>query len=89
MPNCIEGIDVLPEKNVADYTKNTYGELFCNFLIDCICCIANGRNSKLNDSICVSNKGLSVVDYIVVPYENIDILSHFEVVRVSDIAVKL
>ena len=67
----IQGIDLLPERNVVDFTPNSYGELFCDFLSNINCCILNGRNFINNDYTFVSTRGSSVVDYCVVPYENL------------------
>jgi len=41
----ISGVDVLPERNTVDFTVNSYGELFIDFLINTNWCILNGRNS--------------------------------------------
>ena len=63
MPDFIEGVDSVPERNVVDYTKNMYGDFLCKFLIDSNCCVLNGRQSeKENDNgyTYVSTRGNSV-----------------------------
>ncbi|CAG2223305.1 unnamed protein product [Mytilus edulis] len=65
----VEGIDTLPERQVVDYKTNKYGSIFCEFLADINCCMLNGRNNSHNDYTYVSTRGLSVVDYCIVPYE--------------------
>ena len=82
----IEGVDNLPCRNVVDFTKNTHGDIFCDFLVNSNCCVLNGRHSISNDFTCISSKGMSVVDYIIVPYEDLSLFSNFEVTRVSEIA---
>ena len=77
----IQGIDYLPERNVVDFTPNSYGEIFCEFLSNINCCILNGRNCIKNDFTFVSTRGSSVVDYCVVPYENLSCFTNFEVLR--------
>ena len=34
MPDYIEGVEFLPERNVIEFTKNSYGEYLCKFLIN-------------------------------------------------------
>lgn len=66
MADFIEGVDVIQDRHVIDYSKNMYGEFLCNFLIDSYCCILNGRQCKTtddNDFTFVSTRGNSVVDY--------------------------
>ncbi|CAG2201678.1 unnamed protein product [Mytilus edulis] len=77
----IQGIDFLPERNVVDFTPNSYGDLFCEFLSNINCCILNGRNFINNDYTFVSTRGSSVVDYCVVPYEKLAFFQNFEVIR--------
>ncbi|CAC5379308.1 unnamed protein product [Mytilus coruscus] len=79
----ITGIDNLPDRHVVDFQCNSYGKVFCEFLTDVSCCILNGRNTILNDYTYVSTRGLSVVDYCVVPYEMLDIFNKFKVTRTS------
>ncbi|CAC5390474.1 unnamed protein product [Mytilus coruscus] len=52
-------------------------------LADINCCMLNGRNNSHNDYTYVSTRGLSVVDYCIVPYEMLKSFDMFEVRRVS------
>ncbi|CAG2189035.1 unnamed protein product [Mytilus edulis] len=70
-----------PQRNVVDFTPNSYGDLFCEFLSNINCCILNGRNFINNDYTFVSTRGSSVVDYCVVPYEKLAFFQNFEVIR--------
>lgn len=85
MADCIEGVDQIPGREILHFKKNAYGDLFCEFLINSNCFILNGRQSKKNDFTSISVKGMSVVDYIVVPYEDLYLYTDFEVIRVSDL----
>ncbi|CAC5417977.1 unnamed protein product [Mytilus coruscus] len=79
----VEGVDTLPERQVVDYKTNKYGSIFCEFLADINCCMLNGRNNSHNDYTYVSTRGLSVVDYCIVPYEMLKSFDRFDVRRVS------
>ena len=72
VPDHIEGVDILPSRNVLDITKNSYGEFLCKFLIDSNRCILNGRQCINNDFTFVSMRGRSAVVYFIVPYENLE-----------------
>ena len=74
----IEGADSIPPREVIDDKMNPYGQLFLDFLIDCNLCMINGRVGK-NDFTNINGNGSSVVDYIVVPYEQLDKYKHFKV----------
>ncbi|CAG2197790.1 unnamed protein product [Mytilus edulis] len=72
MEDFIPWVDDIMERDVIDYVSNAYGEILCDFLINSNCCILNGRNTKSNNYTYVSKRGSSVVDYCIVPYENLD-----------------
>jgi hypothetical protein len=76
MDDFITGVDVLTERDVIDYTVNSCGEYFCELLLNA------------NDFTYVSIKGSSVVDYCVIPYENLRHYRNFEVMRASVICKK-
>ena len=71
----IAGVDKLPSRDIIDYQTNQY----CNM------CLLNGRNFKSNGYTCISARGSSVVDYCLVPYENLQRYYDFEVIRARDI----
>ena len=50
------------------------------------CCVLNGGHYYHNDFTYVSTKHSSVVDYCVIPYENLRHYKHFEVMRASAIS---
>ena len=84
----ISGVDVLPERNTVDFTINSYGELFIDFLINTNLCILNGRNSVKNDFTSISVKGCSVVDYCITPYDSLNYFTEFTVTRTTDLINK-
>jgi hypothetical protein len=84
----IAGIDEVPHRDVIDFTKNKYGEPFCEFLRNGNCCMLNGRNYITNDFTCIRPQGSSVVDYCVVPYEMLHMFKNFEVTKSSDLITK-
>ena len=87
IPDFIEGVDEVPERDVIDFRNNAHGMKMIDFLLSSNCCVLNGRPgiSVLNDFTSVSVKGLAVVDYCVVPYENLHRFSDFKVVRSTDL----
>lgn len=82
----IRGIDCIPDRHVIDFNTNNYGNIFCEFLINANLCILNGRNHANNDFTYVSTRGLSVVDFCLVPYECLDMFTEFNVIRASNLA---
>ncbi|CAC5398782.1 unnamed protein product [Mytilus coruscus] len=81
----IEGVDRIPSREVIDKTENHYGDLFVDFLVDSNFCVLNDRIGNENNYTCVSKKGKSVVDYVVVPHESIPSVSDFKVNTISDL----
>ena len=83
----IAGFDIIPERHVIEFTANKYGDILCNFLIDSYCCMLNVRYSNLdyNDFTCIRSQGACVVDYCLVPHEDLDRYEDFKVWKVSDL----
>ena len=81
----IVGVDNVPQRNVVDFKTNKSGDLLIDFLINVNCCILNGRNHIQNDFTYISNIGRSVVDYCLVPYENVNQFSEFKVWTATDL----
>lgn len=82
----IRGVDMIPDRDVIDFRSNSFGDVLCDFLINANLCILNGRNTVMNDFTYVSTRGLSVVDYCLVPYESLDKFNDFNVIRASSLA---
>ena len=81
----ISGVDEIPGRNVMEFTSNKYGEMLCEFLIDANCCLLNGRYYISNDFTCIRPQGMSVVDYCIIPHEDLDKYLDFNVQTVSDL----
>ncbi len=79
----IERVDMIPERDTVDFTWNMYGEKFEDFRISENCCMLNGRHGVCtqNDFTSISSKGLAVVDYCLVPFEELQTFSDFQVHR--------
>ncbi|CAC5401445.1 unnamed protein product [Mytilus coruscus] len=87
----IQGIDQLSERNIIDFTTNSYGEIFSEFLSTVNCCVLNERYPTHDDFTYFSTKGSSVVDYNVVPscpYESLCHYKNFKVIKASDLCNK-
>ena len=80
----IEGVDNIPIRQVIDTTSNKYGNHLLDFLVDCNMCIVNGRVGS-NDFTHVSHRGCSVVDYVIVPHEQLLASAHFSVHTMSNV----
>ena len=71
---------------MVDESTNTYGDYLIDFLIDVKCCTLNGRGDTNFDnytSIC-PNRGRAVVDYMLSPYTQLQNVSEFKVMTVTD-----
>lgn len=71
--------------NESDYIEGVDNLCQRDVLISVNCCILNGRNFVNNDFTCVSTKGCSVVDYCIVPYDNLNLFKDFCVIRANDL----
>ena len=79
----------LLDRRITDETKNTRGPIFMDFLKSVNCCLLNGRvTPDLDNFTCISHKGRSVVDYMFVPYENIDNIEQFAVLPITELSSK-
>ena len=84
----IAGVDNIPVRSDIDKKSNRYGEFFCDFLSSVNYCMLNGRCGTQNDFTYVSPLGTSVVDYCIVPYEDIGKFTNFRVDRMSSLLTK-
>ncbi|VDI38103.1 Hypothetical predicted protein [Mytilus galloprovincialis] len=80
----IEGVDLVKARSVIDCGENKHGDSFANFLSDVNFCMLNGRFSE-NEFTCISTTGKSVVDYMCVPYEELDYVSDFKILPMTSI----
>lgn len=79
----------VPERKIKDKSVNTHGREFLNFLSDSGCCTLNGRLEETLTYTCATSQGSSVVDYIVMPYDNLNLVNSFEVKTINTLVHKL
>ena len=80
----IEGIDVVPNRDVVETTFNDYGAVLLEFLINSNFCVLNGRNYLKNDFTCIRPQGCSVVDYCLISQNNLSMFRDFGTIRPSE-----
>ncbi|CAG2193097.1 unnamed protein product [Mytilus edulis] len=82
-------IDCIPERKIVDEIKKSFGEHLINFLKDTKCCMLNGRGENVkNNFTYVSNLRKSVVDYMIVPYNELAQYKNIEIKLISDIILQ-
>ena len=84
----IEEVDDVIERSIVDHRKNHYGDILLDLLINSNCVMLNGRCAGDNDFTSISVKGVSVVDYVVVPHDYLHKCSGFCVKRAHDLFVQ-
>ena len=67
------------------FIPNKYSELLSEFLINMNCCILKGRNMLSNDFTCIKGQAASVVDYCLIPHEDLNKFSEFSVHKTTDL----
>ena len=79
-------IDNVMKRHVIDKTTNRYGGYLIDFLSDVRCCTVNSRGdtNKDNFTSVSPQRGRSVVDYIITPYDLLQNISNFKVTTVSE-----
>lgn len=82
-------VDCIPERKIVDEIKKYFGEHLINFLKDKKCCMLNGRGENVkNNFTYVSNLRKSVVDYMIVPYNELAQYRNIEIKLISDIILQ-
>ena len=85
IPDYIEGADNIPHRAVHDYEENEYGNLLADFLINSNMCILNGRNNSKDNYTCISHKGKSVIDYLIVPHDQLHFWESMKVITMNEV----
>ena len=63
-----------------------HGDFLLDILIDANLCVVNGRKGKESNNFThISHRGKSVVDYVIVPHDQLSYCSNFAVMAVSEI----
>ena len=78
----IEGVDDMIPREVIDFQNNCNGDALIDLLIECNMCIVNGRVGT-QDYTNISSIGKSVVDYLLVPHEQV--IMEFKVQTITDL----
>ena len=81
----IRGVDDVCDRNVIDFSLNSYGKILIEFLINTNMCMLNGRGSGNNDFTSVSTIGNAVVDYCFVEHSRMCNFSDFSVILTTDL----
>ncbi len=79
----IEGVDDIPRRECIDTEENEYGDLLIDFLVNTNMCMLNGRLSGKNDFTFIKTTGKSVVDFTLVPHEQLQFYSDFNVLTMT------
>ena len=80
----IEGVDYVPLRAIIDEYSNNLGDQLIEFLVDCNLCMLNGRKGS-HDFTNISCKGKSVVDYVIIPHEQLNNIIDFKVHTMSSL----
>jgi hypothetical protein len=78
-------VDVIPDRQILDTTRNKHGDAFREFLIGGKLCVLNGRVPGENNFTCIKTQGKSVVDYFITHTDSIKYAKHMYVKTVKDI----
>ena len=85
----IEGVDNIPLRRNLDDTLQGHGEELLNFIKDNRLCMLNGRfMSEYDNFTYISDKGKSVVDYIITPQDCFVKCVNFEVLTMNELLQK-
>ena len=78
-------IDDIEPRSIVDYRKNSYGDIFIDFLNNCNCIVLNGRGKGSNDYTSISSRGVAVVDYTIVHQDLLPLCDNLCVIRASEL----
>ena len=71
----------IPNREIIDMAPcNSHGKSLVEFLVDYDLCMLNGRFApSSNKFTCVSTKGASVVDYVIIPIRDLHRITKFSI----------
>lgn len=91
LDDSVSSVDELPPRKNIDTVINQHGHALIEFLLESKFCVLNGRvsastsNESYKDGYtCLTPRGMSVVDYIMVPHASIYDCSNFSVTSAID-----
>ena len=77
--------NVTMNRVIVDHKSNRFGDSLLEFVNDSNMCIVNGRFDRRYDNYtCISRRGCSVVDYILVPRSQLCHITDFHVTTMTD-----
>ena len=74
--------DKIPNRIALDTYKNSYSEIFLDFLKDSKCCVLNGRFP--DDNFTSTHRCNAVVDYVITPHDCFEMCLNFKVLLIND-----
>lgn len=74
----------VPIRQCVDKTVNSHGQNLLNFLSDSCMCVINGRGND-PEFTCTTPTRNSVIDYVIVPYEDLTKITEFTVTPTNEI----
>ena len=77
----------IPQRHILDHATNSHGLQLLDFLRPLDLCMFNGRGK--DNFTYISSLGCSVCDYCLVPKEDYDLFSCFEVITIRDLETNL
>ena len=85
----IEGVDDVPPRDILDESSNRYGNLLLDLLTDTNLCMLNGRVGSNNNFTSISHRGSAVIDYALVPQEQLNRVIDFSVLCMTTLITDL
>ena len=71
----------------CDNITNGHGKRFLDFLYDNDICVLNGRfGSESNNFTSTSTRGKAVVDYMVLPHDQLQFVNNFKIITMNEIS---
>lgn len=84
--NDFSDFDSIRSRTAIDKTVNQHGKSFLEFLNESKTCVLNGRYDSNKDNFtCISGRGKSVVDYMCVPHDVLELCSSFQVITTRSV----
>ena len=79
----------IKDRTGYDTTVNSHGKCLLEFMEDSRCCELMGRGLHASNATCISTRGKSHIDYIIVPYDTYPHMSNSKIIDVVELVQKL
>ncbi|CAC5396077.1 unnamed protein product [Mytilus coruscus] len=84
--NDFSDFDSIQSRTAFDKTVNQHGKSFLEFFNESKTCVLNGRYDSNKDNFtCIAGRGKSVVDYMCVPHDVLELCSSFQVITTRSV----